>query len=316
MNWPSLLLDNTAAGPTWSSIFSALASRATAPGTDIEAAISDGDRILADAAWDLWVAWVDDPSCASLRTANRLSGWWGGASTHGKAVLVLDALSLREIPALLAGAHAHGVDPLAVEVSGAGAPTTTDAFAQALGVASRSTLKNGSAPGTFALPGGWTHVFEGIPFEDCPAAIPHTPKVFVWHDLVDARLHLVKAQSVLKQQVTPLLMGDGLWTLINALRQGRDLVVTSDHGYAGKARSAAILGSTGKAVSDLLHGSRSVKISQVAPPTLPPLVLTTAEHHCLIGNRSWSVQGGFPELSHGGLSLLEVAVPYVTFGAI
>jgi len=31
----------------------------------------------------------------------------------------------------------------------------------------------------------------------------------------------------------------------------------------------------------------------------------------LMGQRKWKVQGGFPQIYHGGLSLLEVAMPFL-----
>jgi hypothetical protein len=31
----------------------------------------------------------------------------------------------------------------------------------------------------------------------------------------------------------------------------------------------------------------------------------------VLGRRQWTIQGGYPTLAHGGLSLLEVAVPYI-----
>jgi hypothetical protein len=31
----------------------------------------------------------------------------------------------------------------------------------------------------------------------------------------------------------------------------------------------------------------------------------------VVGQRKWDVQGGFPHLCHGGLTLLEAAVPFI-----
>ncbi len=35
-----------------------------------------------------------------------------------------------------------------------------------------------------------------------------------------------------------------------------------------------------------------------------------------MGQRKWTVQGGFPFLCHGGMSLLEVAVPFIEFPSL
>lgn len=44
---------------------------------------------------------------------------------------------------------------------------------------------------------------------------------------------------------------------------------------------------------------------------MPPIVVSHNEHHIVMGQRKWKVQGGFPHVCHGGLSLLEVAVPFI-----
>ena len=44
---------------------------------------------------------------------------------------------------------------------------------------------------------------------------------------------------------------------------------------------------------------------------LPPLACRHNGWLVVLGQRKWNIQGGFPNLCHGGLSLLEAAVPYV-----
>jgi hypothetical protein len=46
---------------------------------------------------------------------------------------------------------------------------------------------------------------------------------------------------------------------------------------------------------------------------MPPVVITDSGVHVVMGQCKWRVQGGFPQVCHGGLSLLEVAVPFVEF---
>jgi len=70
--------------------------------------------------------------------------------------------------------------------------------------------------------------------------------------------------QICKAAASTTLQDDGFWKFVDRLRQGRRLVVTSDHG-----------------------------------------------HHIIMGQRKWKVQGGFPHVCHGGLSLLEVAVPFI-----
>ena len=47
------------------------------------------------------------------------------------------------------------------------------------------------------------------------------------------------------------------------------------------------------------------------PPLDLPLVSQHGHHRYVLGRRKWKVQGGTPTLTHGGLSLLEVAVPFI-----
>ncbi len=48
---------------------------------------------------------------------------------------------------------------------------------------------------------------------------------------------------------------------------------------------------------------------------MPPLDLQLKTAHAdatfALGRRKWKSQGGYPTLTHGGLSLLEVAVPFI-----
>ena len=66
-------------------------------------AVGDFDQYLATAGWDLW----RDYEAAVPLASDTLAGWWA-AQPAGRAVLVLDGLSLREVPWLLAGATKHG----------------------------------------------------------------------------------------------------------------------------------------------------------------------------------------------------------------
>ena len=47
------------------------------------------------------------------------------------------------------------------------------------------------------------------------------------------------------------------------------------------------------------------------PPVDIPLTTARGDYRFTLGRRAWSVQGGRKNLSHGGISLLEVAVPFI-----
>jgi hypothetical protein len=48
---------------------------------------------------------------------------------------------------------------------------------------------------------------------------------------------------------------------------------------------------------------------------MPPVELTLASAHgrrrYALGRRKWKSHGGYPTLTHGGLSVLEVASPFI-----
>ena len=232
-------------------------------------------------------------------------------------MLILDALSLRELPLILEAARVRSITPRCVAVTGAEAPTTTDQFARALGLPTRSALQYDGKPGSFALGSGQdmhTDVVS-LPFEDC--VIPPKPRMVIWHTWLDDLIHV---QKRLPDQIAALsssvLKGDGFWSFVNRLRQGRELVITSDHGYAVSKRF-----STEETDPEAIEVLRRVfGASRYSPATtawesrfMPPVALDAHGQHVVMGQRKWKVQGGFPHVCHGGLSLLEVAVPWVVF---
>ena len=149
MPWYNIILDNTNSETAWQDIFQSLQKLAQTTASPV--ALHDQtvvpDRLLSEAAWQLWY----DYPFAAKRTSDELKRWCSETSSTGKAVLILDALSLRELPALIAGAMSHDVEPLTIQISGSECPSTTDQFANSLGLQSRSALANDGKPGTFSL---------------------------------------------------------------------------------------------------------------------------------------------------------------------
>ena len=157
-----------------------------------------------------------------------------------------------------------------------------------------------------------------IPFEDC--AVPPTANVVIWHSWLDDLIHL---QNKLPDQVfktaETVLQSDGFWAFINKLRQGRKLVITSDHGYAVSKRFSSEVSDTD--AIDILKKTFGASRNKTASEDwlsrfMPPIVMTHNKQHIIMGQWKWKVQGGFPHICHGGMSLLEVAVPFVEVAAI
>ena len=78
----------------------------TAPGevTKRDRAVGELDRFLSQGAWDLW----KDFGAVVERNSDRLAIWWAQPFA-AKAILILDGLSLREIPWLVEGAKQRGL---------------------------------------------------------------------------------------------------------------------------------------------------------------------------------------------------------------
>ena len=99
--WVDIILDSPSLTDAWNGIFSRLGEIAVSCGSpvDLHNQTVDPDRLLAETAWELWTSYPN----AALRTSSQLRKWCAAPSSSGRAVLVLDALSLREMPWPLAG---------------------------------------------------------------------------------------------------------------------------------------------------------------------------------------------------------------------
>ena len=315
IDWADIIFNTGSPQDTWIEIFSALcrASRETPSPVELHNQTVAPDRLLAESAWDLWLAY---PTTAPL-ASGLLTDWCAPSpSPTGRAVLILDALSLRELPLILSGAQERRIEPDGVRAAGSEVPSETTAFAKALGVPQRSSLANGSAPSGFRLFDGdvYTDVLSH-PFEDCVNAVPNKPNVALWHSWLDDQIHLHKRTPEQFAAKAPgMLQSDGFWLLVDKLRQGRKLLITSDHGYAvSKWFSAEERDEeTIAALRETFGASRDVQDSKPWNHRfMPPVVMTHGGYHAVMGQCKWKVKGGFPQVCHGGLSLLEVAVPFI-----
>jgi hypothetical protein len=316
VDWSSIILDTPSSEHAWNTIFCTLldiAKEVTSP-DNLHKQTVIPDRLLSEAAWELWKDYIQQ---AEL-TSTVLKKWCSDPISGGQAILILDALSLRELPLLLKGAEEHDINPIVVKVTGSECPSTTDQFAKALGAPSRSALANNKKPGTFKLFSGsiYTDV-TNIPFQDC--IIPPEPRLFIWHEWLDHHIHLQKDPKQIERIVSTELLGDGFWNFINKLRKGRNLVITSDHGYAvSKLFSSEVTDKHAVEILKTTFGASRNKSSSDSWQNqfMPPIIITENNQHAVLGQRKWKVQSGFPHICHGGMSLLEVAVPYMELSAL
>jgi len=276
-------------------------------------AVADIDLFLATSGWDLW---QDYEQVAPL-TSDRLAAWWQD-NPGGRGVLVLDAFSLRECPWLLAQAESRGFTVHRAAVTAAELPADTTPFAKALGFAQRSALSNNGAGGAHRLPGARTESTD-ISWRDCADLIGSELNWVFWHHWPDNRLHEHDAPGrglpSLAKEAESHLTSDDFWHFVERLATGRRVVITADHGYAASGNFP----DSSKEQTDYLRQTfKSGRWNDDAEepgawvPPLDLLLQTRHGRHLFVnGRRKWKNAGGYPTLTHGGLSVLEVAVPWI-----
>jgi hypothetical protein len=288
-------------------------SNATSEVVKRDLEIGQLDFFLASSGWDLWQAFGESVE----RTSDRLVRWWAEPFT-AKAVLILDGLSLRELPWLLQGARERGFTLHEVSATASELPGETDEFARALGFAGRSKLQsNGGGLGHKLQP--TTTESVDLPWKDCEALVGNAPNQMFWHHWPDARLHdgsgAGQGLEPLTKNVAEQLNSDDFWAFVSRLATGRRLIVTSDHGYAATGYFPDADGEVAQFLKQAFSSRRSKAGTGETGPFVPPVALQLDTPHgaylLALGRRKWRSQGGYPTLTHGGLSLLEVLSPFI-----
>lgn len=266
------------------------------------------DLILSSSAWDLWAQFE---SCAP-KTSEALAQFWADAP-GSKAVLVLDALSLRESPWLLQEAAKRGFKVHRAHATGSALPSDTTSFAKELGLPQRSSLGAGQVA-SLKLADAATALFDQ-PWKECTETLPNHPNLFVWHEWPDSLMHDLSGPGPglrqLAEDAKQVLIGDEFWAFVERLATGRRLVITADHGYAASGQFSDVLDQEQKEYFQKVFGaerfaaSGDPTASDWVPPVDIPLATARGAYRFALGRRAWSVQGGRKNLSHGGISLLE-----------
>ncbi len=271
------------------------------------------DHFLSSSGWDLWQAFGDTVE----RTSDQLVKWWNEPYS-AKAVLILDGLSLRELPWLLQGAKERGFALHQVTATASELPGETNEFARALGFGSRSQLQNNGGGLAHKLQPAHTECVD-MPWKDCEGLINGTPNWVFWHHWPDSKVHdgsgAGQGLDLLTRDAAGQLSGDDFWSFVERLATGRRLVITSDHGYAATGYFPDAEGEVGQFLKKTFSSGRSAAGTGDTGPFVPPVALQINSPHgahlLALGRRKWRSQGGYPTLTHGGLSLLEVLSPFV-----
>lgn len=271
------------------------------------------DHFLSSSGWDLWQVFGSTVE----RTSDRLVRWWDEPYS-AKAVLILDGLSLRELPWLLQGAKQHGFTLHEVSANASELPGETNEFARALGFGSRSQLQNNGGGLAHSLQPAYTECVD-MAWKDCEGLINSAPNWVFWHRWPDSKVHdgsgAGQGLDTLTRDAAAQLGSDEFWAFVERLATGRRLVITSDHGYAATGYFPDADGEVGQFLKKTFSSGRSTGGAGDTGPFVPPVALHVnsphGDHLLAVGRWKWKSQGGYPTLTHGGLSLLEVLSPFV-----
>lgn len=276
--------------------------------------ITELENTLSGSCWELWEQFdsvVPKASSGIVEFWNRIQG--------GKAVLILDGISLREAPWLLEqseqrGYTIHTAAPRATEL-----PCETSPFAKSLGFAQRSALENNGAGGAHKLTGAATES-SNLNWKDSSGLVSNHKDFVFWHHWLDERLHDLSGPGgglhKLTREACEHLTSDDFWSFVDRMTTGRRLVITSDHGYAACDQYPLITDKEQvEYMKSLFKSGRTATDESEDGAWVPPidLRLTTSHgsHRYVLGRRKWKSSGGYPTLHHGGLSLLEAFVPFI-----
>lgn len=282
--------------------------------TERDKSIEKLDNTLAGSAWELWQQFEQN----TRLTSQHLKQFWENRP-DGKAILILDALSLRELPWLIEQATKRGFTLHQSCVTAAEIPGNTNPFAKALGFGQRSSLEHNLGKSA-DFPNAWTETTD-MPFADCCALIKADPNIIFWHHWPDSQMHDLadrgdgyrKLSKIAAEQLT----SDDFWQFIGRLSTGRRLIITADHGYA---HSGIFPDVVQKDQADFLKerfkSGRSILNANYSghywvPPLTQAIKSQHGEWNMVLGRKKWKSQGGYPTLTHGGLSLLEMTVPFI-----
>ncbi len=122
----------------------------------------------------------------------------------------------------------------------------------------------------------------------------------------------VAHRNLQKRPLRPFT-GDDFWGFVERLATGRKLVITGDHGYAnvGLFRDLVDKEQIDYMKKLFKSGRSTTNCPESNHNWVPPLSIEMEGQSLALGRRKWKSQGGYPTLTHGGLSLLEVAVPFI-----
>ncbi|MGG0940184.1 hypothetical protein ABHN11_29720 [Brevibacillus centrosporus] len=275
--------------------------------------VSELETLISGSCWDIW----NDFDKAVPKTSSLLKKFWA-SHQNGKAIFIIDGLSLRELPILLHEAKKRGYTIQHSRVSGSELPSETTTFARSIGFSQRSSLQNNITGPDHVLDNATTQCVD-LPWNDCVGFINSEPNWILWHVYFDDLIHSYsdpgKGLRDLISKSQQHFTSNDFWNLINKLAYGRRLIITSDHGYAATSEYMNVNEVQTEYLRSIYKSQRFAKSDDLSNHWMPPIDIhlnsTHGSYRYVLGKRKWKSSGGYPTLAHGGLSLMETLVPFI-----
>jgi hypothetical protein len=276
-----------------------------------ESALCRLEEMITTGAPKVW-----DELAASVRSAPSPRSWLGLDEDlppeQNRAVVVFDGLSLRELPLLLAQAHASGFRVKECRVIATCVPTETKSFVEDRVIG--KPISPSELPGRSELASHNTEAFylEQANMRD---RYPSGRSLLLWSTYPDRLFGNDEARfedlfATFHEHHIPTLWKN----TVQSIPPGLPIVVTADHGYIFFGNNLDASRSSDAPSTLKQSRSRVFGLDEEFPDPHPDLQLFPAERLALLRGRVRTrAQGsGSRRLyQHDGFSLLEVLVPWL-----
>jgi hypothetical protein len=269
--------------------------------------LDEGEHLASELEWELYQIYQD--IYAILETTDvRQQRMETLLDQSRYTLLLIDGLSLREVPLLCECAESHGISVFA-DYALVAPPTDTSDFAR--------THFQASGPSDMATnTRRYPFAFRHVTLETWePNFTSEEHRRFIWYAFPDDYFHL-KDTDYLRHVIQPVQ--SILEAVLEDPRLVCPLVITSDHGYlwqGGRCTWALQDHEATMMAGYFKQGRTSRQATQRLADT--ELAWVAGNQSAARGRFDWGskVRGGSSLFKHGGVSLMECLVPWLVYGS-